>query len=88
MQKMTIQQFRAALTDHACPNGALRAYREITRHPRAVTGIATGDWILWGAVASGWAPWPEAGAPSSRAPAARFAAWGDWSGPPSPAAHA
>jgi len=88
MQKMSIQQFRAALTDHASPSGPLRAYREIGRRPRAMAGIETRGWIPWEAATAGWAEWPEAGAPSSRAPAARFAAWGDWSGPPSPAAHA
>jgi len=81
MNRVSIQQFRAALADPADPSGALRAYREIARrpHPR----LATGDWIPWGAAATaGWIPWPDPGAASTRETGARFAAWGDWSGPP------
>jgi hypothetical protein len=82
MDRVSIQQFRAALADPANPSGAVRAYREIARRSRTAPRLATGEWIPWGAAAAGWAAWPDAGTASTRDPGARFAAWGDWSAPP------
>lgn len=83
MPRMSIRQFRAALSDAAHEGGAMRAYREITRRPRATSGLRRGDWVPWGAAAGvrqgDWGPW----AGDAAQPAARLAGWGDWSGPPS-----
>jgi hypothetical protein len=47
MPRLTIQQFRAALSDRSSPSAVVRAYRELTRRPGLAAGMVRGEWSLW-----------------------------------------
>jgi hypothetical protein len=67
MARMSIQQFRAALSDRFGPGASLRAYHALARRPSGTIALR-GEWTPWSAAAD--------------RPAVALAGWGDWSGPP------
>ena len=59
MPRISIQQFRAGLTDGT--SAAAEAYRALTRRPRSAVSLR-GEWTPWSAASSaasrgGWIPW-------------------------------
>lgn len=92
MPRISIQQFRAALSDRSDQGAAMRAYRELARRAEVAAGLHLGEWATWPpalATAGEWIPWgaqPASAAASERQAGARFAAWGDWATPPATAA--
>lgn len=47
MPRITIQQFRAKLAGCADTNAAVRAYRNLARHPELAAAMRAGDWVTW-----------------------------------------
>jgi hypothetical protein len=89
MPRATIQQFRAALTSGADQSPLTRAYRQLARGPASGAAKLGSEWVTWPpalATAGEWIPWGAQPAASERQAGARFAAWGDWAGPPAAAA--
>jgi hypothetical protein len=66
MARTSIREFRAALADHAHESRLMRAYRQLARTPRRVTGIT--DWPTW------------SGEPAATVEAGTLIDWPTWQG--------
>lgn len=65
MTRLSIRQFRTALSDHAAPSASLRVFHALARRPSGTVALR-GDWNPWSAATT-----------TDRPSGAAFAAWGD-----------
>jgi hypothetical protein len=47
MPRITIRQFRAALSGRADATTAVRAYRELARRPEVASAMQRSEWNVW-----------------------------------------